>query len=89
MRIITSQSGDTTTICVSDDGPGISPSDRERVFVPFVRLSEDVTEGAAGTGIGLSISKNLAVMHGGDLVIDSSEVGASFRLTLKTPRRDA
>lgn len=83
--ISTAQGNGVTTVILSDDGPGIPASDRERVFVPFARLSNRVSDGVTGTGIGLGISRDLARMHGGDLKIDASESGACFRLTLKTP----
>jgi signal transduction histidine kinase len=76
--------GDRTIISVSDRGPGIPPAERENVFEPFVRLSSQVSDGVAGTGIGLSIARELARLHGGDLVLEPSENGATFRVTLLT-----
>jgi signal transduction histidine kinase len=69
-------------ITVSDEGPGIPPREREAIFQPFVRLSGKVTDGVAGTGIGLSIARELARLHGGDLVLRPSEVGACFEVTI-------
>ena len=85
VEVSTSRNGSTTTILVTDKGPGIPESDRERVFEPFVRLGAGVDEGAAGTGIGLSIARELARLHGGDLVLRPSKQGAVFELTLSTP----
>jgi signal transduction histidine kinase len=73
-----------TTIMVSDNGPGIPSDEQEHIFEPFVRLSSEISEGAAGTGIGLSISRELARLHGGDLVYEPLDQGASFVLTLAT-----
>ena len=70
-------------IDVIDDGPGISASDRDRVFEPFIRLSEDVSS-AAGTGIGLSISRELARLHGGEVQLLDSASGCHFVVTLHT-----
>ena len=67
---------------VRDFGPGIAPRDRERVFAPFHRLSHKLSDGVTGTGIGLNIARNLARLHGGDLVIVDSEPGACFELSL-------
>ncbi len=75
----------TTTISVSDRGPGIPPSQRERVFKPFYRMSNKLTDSAAGTGIGLAIVRNLAELHGGGVHIESGEEGTTFVLTLETP----
>jgi signal transduction histidine kinase len=78
----------TTTIKVSDRGPGIPPSQRERVFKPFYRMSNKLTDSAAGTGIGLAIVRNLAKLHGGGVRIESSKEGTTFVLTLETPLVD-
>ena len=76
--------GNRTVITVSDRGPGVPAAERENVFKPFVRLSSRVSDGVAGTGIGLSIARELARLHGGDLTLESSEEGATFRVTLVT-----
>ncbi len=78
----------TTTIKVSDRGPGIPPAQRERVFKPFYRISNKLTDSAAGTGIGLAIVRNLAELHGGGIHIESSKEGTTFVLTLDTPLGD-
>ena len=76
---------DYTTIIVSDNGPGIPPKQRERIFQPFYRISNALTEGVSGTGIGLAIARDLARLHGGDLVLLDDKDGATFKITLKTP----
>jgi PAS domain S-box-containing protein len=63
---------------VSDDGPGISPELRGRIFEPFFSTKE-VGE---GTGLGLSISHGIASAHGGSLELCSAQTGACFKLTL-------
>lgn len=76
---------------VDDTGPGIPPEDRERVFERFVRLpSPGVMETGparadqAGSGLGLSIARASARLHGGDVVCGESPAGrgASFVLTI-------
>lgn len=84
------QQANRITLTITDSGPGIAERDAKRIFAPFVRLGSRVDEGVAGTGIGLSISRELARLHGGDLVLaDRSErpsadtsSGAAFVLTL-------
>jgi signal transduction histidine kinase len=83
--IATRQDGDRLEVIVADRGPGIPAAAARRVFEPFVRLSERVSEGASGTGIGLTIARELARLHGGDLVLEPSAAGARFRLTLAAP----
>jgi C4-dicarboxylate-specific signal transduction histidine kinase len=63
---------------VEDNGPGVEPTFRERLFEPFV------TGKPSGVGMGLSISRKIARAHGGDLVLDTTRTGASFLLTLPT-----
>jgi PAS domain S-box-containing protein len=79
IAIATSGNGPQHSVQVSDDGPGISPELRGRIFEPFFSTKE-VGE---GTGLGLSISHGIATSHGGTLeVCESDEGGACFRLTL-------
>jgi signal transduction histidine kinase len=84
-RIRTRLLEDTAEVLVSDAGPGIPVSLSERIFQPFYRLSSRLTDGVAGTGIGLTIARDLARLHGGDLVLQPSETGATFRLTIHGP----
>ena len=67
---------------VSDNGPGIPSKQREKIFESFHRVSNDLSDGVSGTGIGLTISRDLARLHGGDLILLDTEVGASFQLSL-------
>ncbi|MBK6849033.1 MAG: HAMP domain-containing histidine kinase [Proteobacteria bacterium] len=90
VQVSTRARAHTTEIRVSDQGPGISATQAERVFEPFVRLSSALDEGASGTGIGLGIARELARAHGGDLVLEQDEGGApaprgaTFVVTLRT-----
>ena len=69
-------------VTVADNGPGIPNSYREKVFQPFYRISDKASDGTAGTGIGLSIARDLARLHEGDLTIVDSPNGAKFRLLI-------
>ncbi len=63
---------------VADDGPGIPPRLAERLFEPFVS-----SKSSEGTGLGLTISRELAALHGGDLrLVRSDADGATFELRL-------
>jgi len=67
-------------IAVGDDGPGIPPADRERVFEPFVRLDGD---GRPGSGVGLFAARRLVAAMGGRLWIeDKPAVGSQFVTSL-------
>jgi signal transduction histidine kinase len=68
-----------STITVDDNGPGIEPSARERVFQPFI------TSKRGGTGLGLALVQKIIVFHNGRIVAGSSPLGgASLQVTLPT-----
>ena len=77
-------------VVVSDHGPGIPPGKQELIFEPFERLRSDLREGVSGTGIGLTISRELAGLLGGTLFADATcREGARFVLCLPLTRPDA
>ncbi|HPJ27007.1 MAG TPA: ATP-binding protein, partial [Synergistaceae bacterium] len=68
---------------VMDRGVGIDSGDRERIFREFYRGDDSLTARAQGAGLGLSISRNIARDHRGDLFVLPREGGGSvFRLLL-------
>jgi two-component system heavy metal sensor histidine kinase CusS len=70
-------------VSISDDGPGIEESDRERVFEPFYRGPRESAEDLPGAGLGLAIARTIARSHGGDITLDvSSRRGAQFLVRL-------
>ncbi|HUD90005.1 HAMP domain-containing sensor histidine kinase [Sphingobium sp.] len=80
VRIVTEQDHGEARIMVIDQGAGIAPKDRERVFEKFERLGR---EDAAGSGLGLYISRRLARAMGGDIRIGGVKgEGARFVLSL-------
>lgn len=75
-------------ICVTDTGPGISPTTGELLFKPFARGFTPAAKNIPGSGLGLSISYRLAEQLGGELTYDTTEnVGTQFRYAfpLKAP----
>ena len=78
-----------TRVRVRDYGPGIPKGQRRRIFEPFFRARSDLTEGVSGTGIGLTIARDLARQCGGDLEILPGSPGACFELTLPTAAAEA
>lgn len=72
---------------VSDDGPGIPESDRERVFVRFARCANQPTGGEPSAGLGLSVARGLAEAMGGTLRLEpSAGSGSTFVLRLPAAR---
>lgn len=70
---------DTFILDVIDAGPGIPEAERERVFTPFHRLNDN----SAGTGLGLSLVRQIARLHGGDAMVAPRPSRPScFRVTL-------
>ncbi|MDX3228826.1 HAMP domain-containing sensor histidine kinase [Streptomyces sp. ME19-01-6] len=69
------EDGDTVVFEVRDDGPGIPPADRERVFKRFSRLEDARTRKSGGAGLGLAIAREIAVRHGGTLHFADTESG--------------
>jgi len=67
---------------VVDCGPGIPTEKLDHVFEPFVQLSSDVQSSRKGSGLGLTVSRQLAQMMGGDLTAANGELGAIFALWL-------
>ncbi len=60
---------------VEDDGPGIPISQRERAFEPFIRLENAQQRRTGGTGLGLTIARDIVLAHGGELRLDDSRLG--------------
>ena len=68
---------------VSDQGPGVPPEDRERIFEAFTRLRRDGRTRTRGTGLGLAIGRRIAEAHQGSIGVDVAPGGgARFEVTL-------
>ncbi|MFZ3237045.1 MAG: ATP-binding protein [Stellaceae bacterium] len=76
---------DGIDILVDDDGPGIAPIDRDRVFRAFVRLDPSRNPLTGGVGLGLTIARDVARGHGGDVRLETSPQGG-LRARLHLPR---
>ncbi|MFF3437646.1 sensor histidine kinase [Streptosporangium sp. NPDC002721] len=70
---------------VTDDGLGIPPEERERVFQRFTRLDSARSRDAGGTGLGLPIARDIAMAHRGRLYAADSTTGRGARLVLHLP----
>ena len=80
--------GPWSVIRVQDAGPGIPEEKVGHVFEPFVQLSSDGQATRKGSGLGLTVSRQLALLMGGDLIAASSGAGATFSLWLPNGRRN-
>jgi len=71
------RAGPRTAIHVDDDGPGVPPEQRERLFEPFTRLENSRNRDTGGVGLGLAIVKSVAEWHGGEARISDSPLGGA------------
>lgn len=70
---------------VTDTGIGMSSTHMERLFQPFVQADSSITRRFGGTGLGLTLSKRLAIMLGGDIAVHSTPgKGSTFTVTIAT-----
>jgi two-component system osmolarity sensor histidine kinase EnvZ len=72
------------TVTVDDDGPGIAPHLREEVFKPFLWLDDARNRDEGGSGLGLAIARDIARLHGGEIVLSDSPLGG-LRATVRVP----
>ena len=83
-RISTSADDATVTFEVADTGPGIAEEDLRRIFDPLVQVSSSTTRTHEGTGLGLSVSRELAQLLGGALHVTST-LGAGSIFVVRLP----
>ena len=84
VRITLSCYEDTARIIVDDDGPGIPPADRERVFERFTRLDDSRARPQGGSGLGLAVVRAIISRHHGQIRIEDSPLGGA-RLIAEFP----
>ncbi|GAA3337401.1 HAMP domain-containing sensor histidine kinase [Curtobacterium pusillum] len=69
--------GGRAVLTVDDDGPGVPPGERDRVFERFVRLDEARSRDAGGAGLGLAIVRDAVRAHGGEVAVTESPLGGA------------
>jgi two-component system sensor histidine kinase SenX3 len=72
------------TICVTDQGYGVAPEERTRIFQRFYRAQRDKAGPEQGAGIGLALVKEIAELHGGRVDVESRP-GVGSRFTIRIP----
>ncbi len=85
LALTLAEAGDTVVLTVEDDGPGVDPADRDRVFDRFVRLDDARARDDGGSGLGLAIVHDIVVAHGGSVSLTTSRLGGAC-LTVRLPR---
>ncbi len=82
-RRVAGADGEHFVIAVSDTGVGIAPEAMARLFEPFAQADPSVTRRFGGTGLGLTITRQVARMLGGDVTVESAPgQGSTFTLTI-------
>jgi signal transduction histidine kinase len=71
-------------IWVDDGGPGVAPSDRDRIWERFWRLPDEAQSAVAGTGIGLAVVRELVALHGGRAWVEDAP-GGGARFVVEIP----
>jgi signal transduction histidine kinase len=79
------ESEEEVVLVVDDDGPGVAPDQRTRVFEPFVRAPQAVERQISGHGLGLALIAHVARRHGGGARFIDGEAGA--HLEIRLPKR--
>ncbi|AMO49290.1 two-component system sensor histidine kinase RstB [Kosakonia oryzendophytica] len=77
VKVTLQRQGSQASLIVEDDGPGIAPEERQRVFEPFVRLDPSRDRATGGCGLGLAIVHSIAQAFGGEVLCSQSELGGA------------
>ena len=86
--MITVDDGDALVVRVADEGPGIPEASLERVFEPFYRLESSRSRDTGGSGLGLSIARDIAQAHGGTLTLQNGPL-RGLTAELRLPRKSS
>jgi signal transduction histidine kinase len=82
--VVATQDGDVIDICITDEGCGIAPEYRQKIFEPFFSLRQ------GGTGLGLFLSQNAVRSWGGNITVESGPgKGSIFTVMIPKIRSDA
>ncbi|MDY0888658.1 two-component system sensor histidine kinase RstB [Kosakonia sp. CFBP8986] len=84
IKVTLQRQGSLASMTVEDDGPGIAPAERERIFEPFVRLDPSRDRATGGCGLGLAIVHSIAQAFGGSVSCGESELGGA-KFTFQWP----
>jgi two-component system osmolarity sensor histidine kinase EnvZ len=84
VRVTVAAEAGSAVVTVEDDGPGIPEASHEDAFRPFSRLDAARNQNVSGVGLGLTIARDTARAHGGDVVLGRSEMGG-LKATIRLP----
>jgi two-component system sensor histidine kinase KdpD len=81
VRVEAGVAGDRVDVRVIDQGPGIPPRERDRVFQPFQRLGDGAGGQPSGVGLGLAVAKGFVEAMGGELTVEDTPGGGTTVVT--------
>jgi K+-sensing histidine kinase KdpD len=84
VTVTAERAGEEILLTVLDQGPGIPPADRERVFDMFTRTAQADLQ-VAGTGLGLAIARGIVEAHGGRIAAEAGPAGAGTAMRIRLP----
>jgi two-component system osmolarity sensor histidine kinase EnvZ len=84
VRVTVAATATEASVVVEDNGPGIPPESYDDAFRPFSRLDASRNQNVSGVGLGLTIARDTARAHGGDVTLAKSELGG-LRATMRLP----
>lgn len=73
VTVLVTECAKTIVIQVKDNGPGMPPSELEKVFAPFYRVEQSRNRNTGGFGLGLAVTKEIIKLHGGDIQLSNLE----------------
>lgn len=89
LSVSESADGRFMAFSITDNGIGISPDDKARLFNRFARGSDPRVAKITGTGLGLALSREIARLHGGDITVESQlDKGSTFTLSVPLSRQE-
>jgi len=81
VTVTLNETDSAAVLTVADDGPGIPPDQRDRIFERFARIDGARSSDNGGTGLGLAITHDVVIGHGGSILVDNAP-GARFTVSL-------
>jgi hypothetical protein len=77
VRVGVERAGPTARVWVEDEGPGVPPAERTRVFAPYYRMARDAAVTGGGSGIGLAVVRDLAERYGGRAWVENGRLASA------------
>jgi PAS domain S-box-containing protein len=86
VEVLLRAEGEQAVLAVRDDGLGIAPAVRARLFEPFMQAPQSLERPGGGLGLGLAMVKGLVLLHGGTVDASSGGLGKGAEFTIRLPR---